>query len=62
MNLVERAAVSTDEYLGKYILKAVTEGHSYTKMHMTYEVACGKDMRYDRYRKFYWLLDKMKGV
>lgn len=41
-----------------YIFMAVTEGKTYTQLQMTYAIPCGKDMFYDRYRKFYWLLSK----
>lgn len=54
--LVENAALKTDEQLGRYILLAVTKGYSFTTMKMIYEIPCGKDMYYDRYRKFFYIL------
>lgn len=56
ISLIERIAKETDRYLWKYILKAVTEGLSYTYLKNKLDIPCGKDMYYDRYRKFFWLL------
>ena len=58
MNMVKRAAMQTDEDLYIYILKAVTEDLSYTYLKTRLGIPCGKDMYYDRYRKFFWLLSK----
>ena len=57
IELVERIAIDTDPYLYDYIIKGVTEGRSYTYMKAVLGIPCGKDMYYDRYRKFFWLLD-----
>lgn len=56
MDAVEHAANCTDEALGSYILKAVTEDLSFTALKMLYDIPCGKDMYYDRYRKFFYIL------
>ena len=48
--------VLIDPYLYEYILQAVTEGLSYTYLKTKLNMPCGKDMYYDRYRKFSWLL------
>lgn len=60
IGLIEKTAIETDRYLHDYILKAVTEGLSYTYLKTKMEIPCGKDMYYDRYRKFFWLLNKMR--
>lgn len=60
MMLVERIARETDEYLYEYILRAVTEGLSYTYLKSRLKIPCGKDMFYDRYRRFFWLLDNSR--
>lgn len=62
IQLVESCAKMTDECIGKWILKAVTEGLSFPQMKMRYGVPCEKDMWYDRYRKFFWLLSARKGL
>ena len=60
IKLIERIALESDDYLYPYILKAVTEGLSYTYLKTRMEIPCGKDMYYDRYRKFFWLLSKAR--
>lgn len=61
INLIERTAMETDEDLYSYILQAVTEGLSYTYLKSRLEIPCGKDLYYDRYRRFFWLLSKKRG-
>lgn len=60
MELVEKAARDADPYLASYILKAVTEGHSFNYLKSRLEIPCSRDMYYDRYRRFFWLLDQAK--
>lgn len=60
IKLVEKVALETDIYLHKYILKAVTEGLSFTYLKTRLGIPCGKDMYYDRYRRFFWLLSKTR--
>ena len=56
IKLIECAAKEADEVLYPYILRAVTEGLSFTYLKSRLNIPCGKDMYYDRYRKFFWLL------
>lgn len=57
--LIEMTAVEADAELYQYILKAVTnEGITYNYLKMVCNIPCGKDMYYDRRRKFYWLLSQ----
>lgn len=60
IELIEKIAMEADRYLHRYILKAVTEGLSYTYLKTKLDIPCGKDMYYDRYRKFFWLLSKAR--
>lgn len=61
INLIERIAVEADDYIYKYILKAVTEGYSYTYLKTKMNIPCSRDMFYDRYRRFFWLLSEARG-
>lgn len=60
IELVEKAARAADQDLYLYILKAVTEGVSYTYLRSRMGIPCGRDMYYDRYRKFFWLLSESR--
>lgn len=57
IEMVEKVAREADDNLWQYILKAVTENLSYTYLKTKLDIPCGKDMYYDRYRKFFWLLN-----
>lgn len=59
--LIEQTALETDLYLREYILKAVTEGLSYAHLKTKLNIPCGRDMYYDRYRRFFWILSKSRG-
>lgn len=58
IKMIERIAMETDRYLYGYLLKAVTEELSYTYLKSKLKIPCGRDMYYDRYRRFFWLLSK----
>ena len=61
IKLIERIAKEADQFLYDYILKAVTEELSYTYLKSKLKIPCGKDMYYDRYRRFFWLLSNSRG-
>lgn len=60
MEMVENAAKEADLYLYEFLLKAVTEGLSYTYLKARLNIPCSRDTYYDRYRRFFWLLDKSR--
>ena len=57
IKLIEKTAMDTDPYLYSYIIKGITEGLSYTYLKSKLGIPCGRDMYYDRYRRFFWLLN-----
>lgn len=58
--MIEKAAMEADSDLYSYILKAVTEGLSYTYLRTQMNIPCGKDLYYDRYRRFFWILSNSR--
>ena len=58
IRMVEKCAELADSQISKWILKAVTEDLSFVTLSMVYNIPCGKDMYYDRYRRFFWLLSR----
>lgn len=60
MKMVEQAAIGADPDLASYILRAVTEELSYTYLKTNLGMPCSKDTYYDRYRKFFWLLNEAR--
>lgn len=61
IELLEKVAKETDDVIGNYILKGVTEGWSYDILKARLNIPCCKDIYYDLYRRFFWLLDKERG-
>lgn len=60
INLLEETAVKANPCLHTYIIKGVTEGRSYTYLKNVLDIPCGKDMYYNSYRKFFWLLSESR--
>lgn len=60
IQLIERVAKEADRYLYDYIIKAVTENLSYTYLKYKLDIPCSRDMYYDRYRRFFWLLSETR--
>lgn len=60
MRMVEDAAKEADPILGSYILSGVTEGLSYDHLNARQPVPCCKDTYYELYRRFFWLLSKVR--
>ena len=58
--LIEKAAAETDAELGDYILKAVTQGISYDHLRARVNVPCCKDVYYELYRRFFWILNRIR--
>lgn len=60
IKMVESAAIEADRELWYYIVKAVTEGLAYTQLKTMFDIPCSRDTYYDRYRRFFWLLDQYR--
>jgi hypothetical protein len=61
MEMVEQAAIDASPDLYPYILRAVTEGLSYNSLKMQYDIPCCREVYYDCYRRFFWLLSRKRG-
>ncbi len=57
MRMIEQTAAKTDPELADYILKGVTEELPYDILLARYSIPCCKDTYYNRYRKFFYLLN-----
>ncbi|WP_294837391.1 hypothetical protein [uncultured Eubacterium sp.] len=57
IDMIERVARLTNLELSFYILKGVTEGYSYDILKARFNLPCCKDVYYELYRRFFWLLD-----
>lgn len=62
MELVERCASEAFPELGKALLLGVTEGWSYDILQARVQLPCSKDMYYEHYRKFFYILSQRRGI
>lgn len=60
INLIESTAIETDSFLKQWIIKGVTEGYTYEYLHLHLEMPTSRDIYYDCYRRFFWLLDQKR--
>lgn len=60
IKLIEETAIEADDQLSGYILMAVTSGLGFDAMKARYDVPCSRNTFYDRYRKFFWILDQRR--
>lgn len=58
IKMIECVAELSDPDLKSYIIKGITEGLSYDYLKTKLDIPCCKDTYYDRYRKFFWLLNQ----
>lgn len=60
IDIVEEAVQDTQTDIEIFLLKSVTEGLSYTYLHTSLGIPCGKRYFYDTCRRFWWVLDKKR--
>ena len=60
MKIIEKSAAMTDPVIGIYILEGVTQGSSYTTLNTKHNLPCCKDVYYELYRKFFYILNKLR--
>lgn len=58
MKMVERTAKATDSVISDALLEAVTEGVTYEYLRVNNKLICSKDIYYEAYRRFFWLLSR----
>ena len=60
IRLLKDAAYQTHPVIGKWLLESIVGGSSYESMAARYSIPCGREMWYELYRRFFWLLDKAR--
>lgn len=60
VEIIEKAAKEAGADLWSYILKGITEGIPYSIMQCTIRIPCNRNEYYDRYRKFFYILDELR--
>lgn len=57
MRIVEECCRKADDQIWHYIFRGVTEGLSFETL-KSFGIPCERDMYYDRYRRFFYILNK----
>lgn len=60
ISMIDNAAKTTDPVLAEFIVEGVTTGKSYDAIKAVKDIPCCKDIYYEQYRKFFWLLSKAR--
>lgn len=60
IEMVEQTAIETDSELYSYILTGVTEGCTYECLKSRLDIPCCRQTYYELYRKFFYLLNKVR--
>lgn len=60
IQMIDQVAYETDPVLSRYILKGVTQGIRYDYLRINDDIPCCKDVYYELYRRFFWLLSKAR--
>lgn len=61
INLVENTAKEADYTLYQWLIKGITAPYGYDYLKYQLNIPASRDMYYDRYRKFFFILDKKRG-
>ena len=60
IDMIQEAAEIAADDLSIYILSGVTTGDSYETVNARMDVPCCREVYYDCYRKFFYILDKLR--
>lgn len=60
IDMVNQAAKEADDYIGNYILEGIVAGKSYDALNAMKRIPCCKDVYYELYRKFFYILSGLR--
>ena len=60
INLVDKTCYIAGEDIYKYLHKSITEGVGFNYLKSFMGIPCGKDLFYDRYHKFFYILSESR--
>ena len=60
IDLIDKTASDADPDLAKWLIRGITENYSYEFLKYQLGLPAGREMYYDRYRRFFWLLDQRR--
>lgn len=60
IDMINNAAKEADPILAKYILECAVNGYSYDKLRAKKNVPCCRQVFYEIYRRFFWILSNAR--
>lgn len=60
IDMVNNAAKEADPVLAKYILECAVNGYSYDKLRVKENIPCCRQVFYELYRRFFWILSNAR--
>ncbi len=60
ISLIENCADLSEPSISSWLIKGVTENYTYEYLKYKLDLPAGRDYYYDRYRKFFFILDKKR--
>lgn len=60
ISMVEDTAKESDYTLYQWLIKGITGPYGYDYLKYQLNIPASRDMYYDRYRRFFWILDKKR--
>lgn len=60
ISMLDKVAKAVDPVIGPYVLEGIIRGLSYDTLNAQVDIPCCKDLYYTTYRKFFWVLDKVR--
>ena len=58
ISMIDDTAYESDAFLSKWLIKGITGAYSYDYLKYQMNIPASRDTYYDRYRKFFFILDK----
>ena len=59
IEMVDKTVKNAGGEISEYLFKSVAEGKSYPEL-VSDGIPCGRDYFYERYRRYFYLLDKVR--
>ena len=60
ISMVDTCANLSEPSIAYWLIKGVTHNYSYEYLKYQLDLPAGRDYYYDRYRKFFWILDQKR--
>lgn len=60
IDMVDKAAKLTDDVIGEFVVKGVVRGLSYDAMYALRPIPCCREIYYELYRKFFYILSELR--